>query len=379
MDKFKKIGTFFLFILCLWIHPQPSAASDNFFPTVTAPYVFVQNQETGRILYEKNAQTPVPMASTTKIMTAIIISQNCSLTETVTVSKNAATTTGSSMHLSTGEKLSVRALLYGLLLVSGNDAAVALAEHLCGSTEDFCILMNNKATELGLINTHFTSPHGLDHEDHYTTAEDLAQIARVFTQDPLLSDICNTKLITIEGHTMTNTNPLLGVSPYVRGMKTGYTGNAGYCLVLLAEHQGASYIVVLLGCPSSKDRKRDAFSVTNYLAENYRLYDLYPKGHVVGSLTVADGKISEIDAILPKKIQCLLMPNERNKIKVIFTPEKLPAQAPLSHDQKVGTFRIFIDNTCVYEGPATPFRNVERKGFWDAFLEVLTAWIYLFR
>ena len=378
MSQVKKISILLLCILWMGWVPQPIQATDTPFPAVTAPYAFVQNQETGRILYAKNAQTPVPMASTTKIMTAIIIAQNCSLSETVTVSAQAAGTTGSTMHLAKGEQITVRALLYGLLLVSGNDAAVALAEHLTGSVEDFCILMNAKGDELGLTNTHFTSPHGLDHPDHYTTAADLGKIAQTFTQDPLLSDICNTKLITIEGHTMTNTNPLLGISPYVSGIKTGYTGNAGYCLVLRAEYQGASYIIVLLGCPTSKDRKRDAYRITNYVVEQYRLYDLYPKGSVVGSVRVLDGKMSEVDAVLPKKIQCLLKAEEHNKVKGIFTPLKDTVQAPLYHDQIVGTFQLYVGTECIHEGPVNPFMTVEKKRFWDAVLEVLTAWVYLF-
>lgn len=379
MEKFKKTFLLLLCILPLFrAAPYTVQATNNTFPTISAPYAFVQNVETGRILYEKAASTPVPMASTTKIMTAILISENCSLNETVTVSGNAAGTIGSSMHLVSGEKITVRALLYGLMLVSGNDAAVALAEHASGSVEAFCTQMNAKAEELALTNTHFTSPHGLDGEGHYTTAADLGRIARAFTQDPLLTDICNTKQISIEGHTLTNTNPLLGVSPYVSGIKTGYTGKAGYCLVLRAQYNGASYIIVLLGCPSSKDRKRDAFAVTNYVVEQYRLYDLYPKGHVVGRLAISDGKIAEMDAVLPKKIQCLLKSEERNQIRAHFTPGKISFEAPLSHNENAGTFQLFLGTELLYEGPVTPLMTVEKKGFWDHFLDILTAWIYLF-
>ncbi|MBR5281107.1 MAG: D-alanyl-D-alanine carboxypeptidase [Clostridia bacterium] len=378
MNQVKKIWIFLLCTVWMSTQIQPVLATSDPFPTVSAPYAFVQNQETGRILYQKNAQTPVPMASTTKIMTAILVSENCSLSEIVTVSAQAAETTGSTMHLAKGEQITVRALLYGLLLVSGNDAAVALAEHISGSVEDFCVLMNAKSAALELTNTHFTSPHGLDHPDHYTTAADLGKMAQLFSKDPLLSDICNTKLITIEGHTMTNTNPLLGVSPYVYGIKTGYTGNAGYCLVLRAEHQGASYIIVLLGCPTSKDRRRDAFNATNYVVEQYRLYDLYPKGYVVGSLDIGAGKMVKTDAVLPNKIQCVLQAEERNQVKSIFTPIQGPVQAPLRHDQTIGIFRLYVGSECIYEGDVNPFMNVDRRSFLDAILEVLTAWVYLF-
>ncbi|MBP3391619.1 MAG: D-alanyl-D-alanine carboxypeptidase [Clostridia bacterium] len=379
MDFYKRTGTLLLCIFFFWAaEPHTSKAAEINVPTLNAPYAFVQNLETGRVLYEKSASVKVPMASTTKIMTAMIVSRHCSLTETVTVSAAAAGTSGSSMHLTAGEKISVRALLYGLMLVSGNDAAVALAEHTSGSTEAFCRLMNEKAAELNCTNTHFTSPHGLDDEDHYTTAEDLGRIARAYTQDPLLSDICNTKLITIEGHTLTNTNPLLGVSPHVSGMKTGYTGNAGYCLVVKAQHGGASYIIVLLGCPTSKARRRDAFSMTNYVVEQYRLYQLYPKGHVVGTVQIQAGKMDEMDAVLSQNVQCLLKPEERDQIREDFIPMKTSFSAPLSHQVPVGTFRLFIGEELLLETPVVPFKTVTKKNFWHHFLDVLTAWIYLF-
>lgn len=380
MSAVKRILASSLCILLIFLSEPPKAyaASNPAPPSVTARYALIQNQETGRILYDKAAKIPTPMASTTKMMTAIVVTETCILSDKTTVSREASQIQGSTMHLAQGEEISVRALLYGLLLCSGNDAAIALAQHASGSVEAFCKKMNDKAALLGLSDTHFTSPHGLDDTNHYTTAYDLAQIARAFMEIPLLADICATKTITIEGHTLTNTNPLLGINPYVSGIKTGYTDGAGYCLVLNVKKADASYIIVLLNCPSSKERKEDAQKLTEFVTQHYALYGILPKGHIAATLPVRKGETETVDAVLPKRVQLVLTQWERENIKFIFTPAQAPLTAPVSGGSTLGDFQIYAGNTCVYQGSAVAFKPVDSKGFWGILLEIVTAWIYLF-
>ena len=176
-----------------------TAVNKNDPPELNAGYVYVMDTETGRCLYEKNGFTKTPMASTTKIMTAIIVLEKGNLNEVVTVSRAAAATDGSEMHLKAEEEISVNDLLFGLLIKSGNDAAVALAEHIGGSVKGFCDMMNEKAKELGALDTNFTSPHGLDEEGHYTTARDLAIIAAYAMKNDLFRQIVSTKSATVNG------------------------------------------------------------------------------------------------------------------------------------------------------------------------------------
>lgn len=380
MHLIKRTGLLILCGLCLLmpckrkVHAQNAVSA----PSVTAQNVLIQNRETGRVLYEKAAYTPVPMASTTKMMTAIIIAESCTLSDTVTVSRTASAIHGSTMHLAHGEQISVRALLYGLLLCSGNDAAIALAEFASGSVEDFCTQMNRKAALLGATNTHFTSPHGLDHEEHYTTAYDLAQIAEAFMQIPILTQICATKQITIEGHNLTNTNPLLGTDPHVTGIKTGYTGNAGYCLVVSAKGNGASFIIVLLNCPTSDARKQDAQKLTDYAVSQYTLYDICPRGYIAATLSVKKGQDETVDAVLPGRVRLALTEEEYGKIQFEFIPSSSQLQAPIQGGSVLGTFQILLEDECLYQCDAVAFRQVAHTSFWGNFLKIITELAYLF-
>lgn len=203
-----------------------------------------------KILYGKNEYNKVKMASTTKIMTATVIIENCDLNQTIEVSKKAAGTGGSRLGLKTGDMITIRDLLYGLMLCSGNDAAVALAETAGGSIQGFSELMNNKAKELGLNNTHFESPHGLDSDGHYTTAYELALLSDYALKNPTFLQIVGTKnyTITINGYpkTLSNTNELLGALNGVYGIKTGFTNGANRCLVTACKRDDMDIICVVL-------------------------------------------------------------------------------------------------------------------------------------
>lgn len=234
-----------------------------------------------KVLYGKNENSKVKMASTTKIMTATVIIENCDLNKTIEVSKKAAGTGGSRLGLKSGDKITIRDLLYGLMLCSGNDAAVALAESCSGSIPEFSILMNEKAKELGLNNSHFESPHGLDSDNHYTTAYELSILSDYALQNKIFLNIVGTKnyTITVNGSpkNLSNTNELLGNLLGVYGIKTGFTNGANRCLVTACKRDNMDIICVVLGCDTKKFRTQDSIKLIEYAFKNFEYVNIEEK------------------------------------------------------------------------------------------------------
>ena len=231
-----------LVLLLSLMPPYPTA--DALETSATA--AFLLDATTGQVLYEKNPDKQMLIASTTKIMTALVAIRDGTLTDTVTVSRNAAGTEGSSMYLKAGETLSLEALLYGLMLPSGNDAAVAIAEHVAGSVSAFAERMNATAQALGMSNSSFANPHGLNHPNHYSTARDMAKLANAAMDNETLRRITSTQTITVAGRTLKNHNKLLWSLEGCIGLKTGYTKAAGRTLVTCCERDGRRLIAVTL-------------------------------------------------------------------------------------------------------------------------------------
>lgn len=251
------------------------AASDSAEePNLNSRAAIIYDRNSKEVIYGKEENTKRKMASTTKIMTCMVVLEKGELTDTVIVSKKAAGTGGSRVGLKTGDKVSVQDLLYGLMLCSGNDAAVALAEHVGGSVEGFADLMNEKARQLNLSNTHFVTPHGLDNEEHYTTAYELAIMADNALKNNTFSSIVGTKNITIningKPRNLSNTNELLGSMAGVYGVKTGFTNGANRCLVTSCKRENLDIITVVLGADTKKFRTQDSIKLINYAMNNYK-------------------------------------------------------------------------------------------------------------
>lgn len=245
---------------------------------INSKIAVVYDRNTGRVIWGKDENKRSAMASTTKIMTAIVALENGNLNDVVKVSSKSAWTGGSSLNLKTNDEAKLEDLLYGLMMKSGNDAAVAIAEHIGGSVEGFAQMMNNKATEIGLKDTHFVTPHGLDDPDHYTTAKELAIISDYSMKNNKFAKIVSTKnyTININGRTrdIKNTNELLGVLEGVTGVKTGFTSNAGRCLVTCVNRNGWEIIVVVLRADTKKIRTADSVKLIEYTYKNYSLVDV---------------------------------------------------------------------------------------------------------
>lgn len=290
----------------------------------TARAAVVMEQSTERVLYAANADEQLPMASTTKIMTALCVLENAALTDTVTIDARMSGIEGSSMYLEVGETLTVEQLLYGLMLRSGNDAAVALALHVSGSVENFAALMNQKAEELGLAHTHFVNPHGLPAKDHYTTARELAAITCAAYENADFRRIVSTQYIAVpwEGHpydrAMKNKNKMLTLCKGGNGVKTGYTKAAGRCLVSGAQRQGMQLICVVLNAP---DMWNDSLRLLDEGFENYGMVtvldSLEPAAHLPCAFSdqtvpvlpmwdaeapLAQGETAEVMLELPEKL-----------------------------------------------------------------------------
>ena len=257
---------------------EVTASNVSELPKINSRRYIVYDRISKSMIIGKNEDVKSAMASTTKIMTTIVILEKADLNEKVTVSAKAGGTGGSRLGLKRGDKTSVKDLLYGLMLRSGNDAAVALAEHVGGSVKEFAELMNEKAAELGLTNTHFVTPHGLDDPNHYTTALELAKLTDYAMDNETFARIVGTKSTTIyinnQPRQINNTNELLGVLNGVVGVKTGFTNNAGRCLVTEIKRNNMDVITIVLGADTKKDRTKDSVNLIEYTFSKYKMYNL---------------------------------------------------------------------------------------------------------
>lgn len=337
----------------------------------------VIDQESGRVLYEKDAKHILPMASTTKIITAIVAMEKGNIEDSVVVSKKAASMRGSSVGLKPGEKVSLEELLYGLMLCSGNDAAVAIAEHISGSVEGFAELMNEKAIELGAYNTSFVTPHGLDAESHYTTAYDLARITAYAMKNELFSKIVSTKTISsgVTGEFnrgYSNINKFLYRIENSDGVKTGYTGGAGKCLVASVKHDYGRYICVVL---NSGDRWRDAEKLVKYAENNYKFVKIMSQGERIKRFKVYGGNQRYVNGCITKDLYLpVLKESTENYTMDVYAPSVL--FSPLSENEMIGNVVVKIDEDIVAKYPLYSDREVKRKNFIDIVKSMVTGRAY---
>ena len=314
-------------------------------PCPSAGHAILLDAGTGRVLYEKNADEPAAIASTTKIMTALLIIERCNLEDTVEIPPEAVGVEGSTIYLKAGEVLTVRTLLYGLMLHSGNDAAVALAIHCSGSVESFAQLMNRRAEALGLTHTHFCNPHGLDEPGHCASARDLALLAAEAMENSVFREIVSTKTITLEGRSFTNHNKLLWQVEGAVGVKTGYTKSAGRILVSCAERGGRRLVAVTLNDP---DDWRDHGMLFDTGFSSFAMQTVAEEGQVMGSTCVMNADGIQAEAVLKEKIALFLAPSEQVALAV-----DLPqfVFAPVKAGEVAGSVRILVDGSEIISVP----------------------------
>lgn len=346
-------------------------------PDINARSAIVIDFESGRVLYEKNAYQERPMASTTKIMTAIVALENGNLDDIVTVSRNAASIWGSKINLTAGEQLTLSELIYGLLMCSGNDAAIAIAEHIAGSVESFLIMMNNKALDIGALNTNFTSPHGLDGTGHYSTAYDMAIITRYALENPVFNEIVKTRAIQMGKRSMVNTNEMLSSYEGADGVKTGYTGKAGRCLVTSATRDGRRFISVVLFCDSRNQRALSSKKILDYAFENYYPYDLIKSGYY-GEIPVYKGYERTVPLLINKSAT---MPLTEFEAENLYTKISLPdmVKAPVEKGENIGTISVYLNDEIICESMIIAERSIKEKRMLEYMLDVFQAWLELMK
>ncbi len=315
---------------------------------MSAQSAVVLEQSTGKVLWESNSRQQLGMASTTKIMTAVVTLEHADPLEFVTVGKNAAGVEGSSICLEEGEQLTVEDLLYGLMLNSGNDAAVALAEHIGGTVEHFCDLMNQKAQEIGAVNTHFENPNGLPQDGHYTTAYDLGLIACYALKNPFFCKIVSTRETTIAwngrdyGRKLSNHNKMLRLYEGCDGVKTGFTKSTGRALVTSATRNGMQVVAVTLNDP---DDWRDHTDLLDRAFSEFRKETVLCRGETVTHAAVQGGKRETCSLMAEEELALICPKEEQPDVQVKTTI--FQADAPISRGMRLGEAQLYADGKMI--------------------------------
>lgn len=324
----------------LVLHTQAAEA-----PAVSAASAVLMDGETGRILYANNENEPRAIASITKLMTALVAAEwaQGDLSRTVTIRQKWTGIEGTSLYLRAGEKLTLETLLYGLLLHSGNDAAVALAASCAGDVETFVGWMNQRAQDLGMTNTHFSDPNGLGDENHYSTALDMARLGAACLQNPTVAKITATRSITLEGRSFTNHNKLLWLYPGCTGMKTGYTRQAGRTLVSSAEKEGQTLVCVTL---NDRNDWTDHQALLDYGFETFPRQVLAEEGETFRQVPVEGSLLRQVPAVARGEVAWPLREGE-----TVRTEIDLPAsvQAPVTQGEIAGTVTFYVGDRKVGE------------------------------
>lgn len=357
-----RLGAFLAGCLCLTLL-MPVEKTEAETLSVSAGGAALIEAHSGRVLYEKQGDAPLPMASTTKIMTALLALEQGDLEELISVPREAEGTEGSSMYLQAGEKLSLQDLLYGLLLTSGNDAAVTIACHFGGSIEGFADMMNGKAAALGCKNTHFVNPHGLHSDGHYTSALDLCTIARAAMELETFRTMVSTQYHkTSTGNrvrTLKNKNKTLWSYEGGCGVKTGFTKKAGRCLVFAAERAGMMLIGTVLNCP---DLWNQAFSLLSYGFDTYTLRVLRDASVPLGEIKVEGGVKKTLPAVLKTGI---LYPIRKDGEEETGWELSLPDHltAPVEAGTPIGTLTLLVNGQPVLSREVLAGERVETPDF----------------
>ncbi len=356
-----------IFLLCMPVHAEE--------PAVSAKSAIVLEYHTGKVLYAKNAETPLPMASTTKIMTALLALEKASLTDTVTIGANAAGVEGSSMYLKIGETLSMEELLCGLMLSSGNDAAVAIAEHIAGNEKAFANMMTERAKELGCENTQFQNASGLPDDAHFTTALELARITGKALENGKFREIVGKKSAKAGGRTLSNHNKMLSLYDGAIGVKTGFTKAAGRTLVSAAVRDGVELICVTLNAP---DDWTDHTHLLDYGFSQMERRQITWAGTAAGHVPVSGGTAESVGVCFAEDACLSVLPTDKIEVKSSL-PDNV--SAPVQKGERLGTAEILVEGVKMGEVALLADAEVEHvpsRTFWDYVYCVFKAWANLY-
>lgn len=380
----KKLSTILAFVLTLSIVPLFSqkayAVTED---TITAPSAVLMEASSGKVLFEKNPHEQRPCASITKVMTMLLVCEaidngKLSLDDTITASAHAASMGGSDIWLEEGETMSADDMIKATVVASANDAAVALAEHLCGSEEVFVQKMNEKAQQLGMKETVFKNCNGLDEEGHITSAYDVAVMSRELMKHEMIFNYTSIWLDNLrDGKTqIVNTNKLLKTYNGITGLKTGTTNDAGCCMSASAKRGDMSLVAVVLGCNSGKERFSDASALLDYGFANFSVTKLSLPEDMPKTIKVENGMVQNIGVDCDVSASIVLDKNSSSKIvSKIDLPESV--EAPVAKGQRLGTVTYSLDGNTVKSFEITALQDAEKISFTSVFSVLLNSIISL--
>jgi len=374
----KKISVILIvlsFMLNLLV-PLPVQAAE---PNLTAESAILADAHSGKILYEKDAHKKLYPASMTKLMTLVVAMEaleagKVSLDDVVTASENAASYRGSRIFLTAGEKLTLYELLLGVALASGNDASVAVAEHIAGSEEGFVELMNQKAAQLGMKNTHFVNSHGLHDENHYTTAYDFSLLALEALRYPKLREICTIKHYRIREDSRPfqydNKNKLLWWYPGADGFKTGWTEDAKYCFTGTVERNGLRFVSVVMGVKEQKGHFRETMTLYDWGYSQFTFKEFHKGDEVLARVQVGKGTADQVPVIPEKKVGITVPKGEDKDLTTQI--ELLPlVDAPVHKGQVVGYISIMKGENVLERTNLVAAEDVSKGGLFRELKKVL--------
>lgn len=335
---------------------------------ISSPSAIVIDALSGRVLYEKNGYSERKIASLTKVMTAIVTVENVKLDEVVKVKTGSGSIGGSTVGVKKGDEITVKALMYGMLMESGNDCAYALAEYVGGSIENFGVMMTEKAKEIGAKDSSFKNPHGLDVEGHYSTAYDMALITRYALNNQIINEIVGTNSITVQFgktvKTFSNTNRLLRTYSLADGVKTGFTNGANRCLISSASKDDLRVIAVVLGSDTTDIRFNDSKALLEYAITNYKMRDISKNMNWYINIPVYKGKVDYYEKYITREMKVALTDEEYEKIYVKQTI--LPViKAPIYKGYNLGNIEMYVDNEKIYEENIFLDKNIYKKKVTD--------------
>jgi serine-type D-Ala-D-Ala carboxypeptidase (penicillin-binding protein 5/6) len=334
-------------------------------------------RDTGTIMYDKNSHEKLPPASMTKIMTMLLIMEaidegRLSMDEKIRASEYAASMGGSQIFLEPGEEMTTNEMLKGIAIGSGNDASVAMAERIAGSEEAFVEMMNNKVKELGLKNTKFQNTTGLPANDHYSTAYDMAMMAKELLKYEAITEYTGKYEDYLRESSdnkfwLVNTNKLVRFYPGVDGLKTGFTREAMYCLTATAEKNGMRVIAVVFGAPTSKERNAQVTKLLDFAFSQYQTHPMYKRGHSLGKAVISKGEKKNINAVTSEPISLLTKKGEDiDKVKKEISINK-KLKAPVHKGDQVGTIKLVKNGKVLSESPLVASEDVKEASWWKLF------------
>jgi D-alanyl-D-alanine carboxypeptidase (penicillin-binding protein 5/6) len=343
----------------------------------------LMDADTGTVISSKNRDAKLPPASITKIMTMLLImeaidSGKLKMTDKVRTSEYAASMGGSQIFLESGEELTVEEMLKGIAMASGNDASVAMAEKIAGSEEAFVQMMNERAAELGMTNTHFANCNGLPADNHYSSAFDIAVMSRELLKHPEITKFTGSYQDYLRKDSenpfwLVNTNKLVRFYDGADGLKTGYTNEAKYCLAATAKRDNLRVVAVVLGEPNTKTRNAEVSRLFDYAFSQYTNYPIFKQGDAMGTMKIGKGDVRELPLIAKHQYSVLLKKGEaeggiRHELKL--TPN---VKAPIEQGQQVGTLIVYKGDQVIAEFPIQSPANVGKAGWWLLFKRTVSG------